>query len=821
MSKITFFLAFLCLLALSAMAQTGRQTIPPSFNCPDTLVSDACLLTVPRPGNIDPYSGHQPGAQPFAKIVPLDLHFPASLVPDTLASGLLYRFHIYSPDASSLGLCLSDLELQDGVELYLYGADAAHILGPYTCQNTNPGQILRTPQIPGCDIFVEMLVPSCLMQSSFSISKLYYDFSGPDTESKIRSKDLASSYNVCSINEDINSQYGIDYQALKHSVVRYTFENGSYLYYCTGVLVNTTLCDTTPYLLTAAHCICDQERASSMVSYFNFELQSASSRRGSIFSDQTLSGATLVATSPQLPYIDKYGKESREKYPSLDFALLRLPEIPRSYQPYFAGVHVASADNSRYHFLIHHPSGGQKSISITNSLLYTDNYPDEDYECHYLPQSHWHVERWHHGTSQGGSSGGPLFNADNQVIGTLSGGYASCSKPIDDYFAKISKSWDYFPEPCHQLRHWLSPNGNITDIMPYDPYNIDNPLSKSALAGVCNDDSSSINLSWKISGSSLFESDFNSFDSQDDVNTVFYSNVDHLSSKSNPWKLVDTLSHSGLKCLASVKSAMQAVSHYLVLPKLELAGTEVLSFYARSTSGKSTLSISYSSRASRFQNLKEVRIGEEWTRFDIDLSALGFGGFFININNISSHLDADTLFIDDISIKPKSSLSQTAVCTGYKLYCNNQLVRTFNDPSISSCDFDISHDHTYTFYILNLYGDDGESGKSNTVTVSPGYVYDPSTIVGDLEIGNAPASIRLYPNPAAGDLFLACDSEISDATADLIDYNGRLLLSIPLGDICAGQQYPVPDTHLSSGHYVLVLRSGRRYIASIPFIICR
>ena len=39
------------------------------------------------------------------------------------------------------------------------------------------------------------------------------------------------------------------------------------------------------------------------------------------------------------------------------------------------------------------------------------------------------------GTTEEGSSGGPLFNNSYQLIGTLTGGSANCAYPVNDYYA--------------------------------------------------------------------------------------------------------------------------------------------------------------------------------------------------------------------------------------------------------------------------------------------------------------------------------------------------------------------------------------------------
>lgn len=775
-------------------------------------------LEIPRPAHIDPYSDGMHGSRAFAKVLPVGVQFPGNIVADTLDSGLRYRMRISSPDASSLGLCISFLQIQEGVELQLSGPDASHSVGVSPSMGSQSDGLVRTPQIPGSEILLEMFVPFGQPQPDIMIEKLYYDFSNLDAS--VRSKESTSFYDLCSINEDINSAFGADYQALKHSIVRYSFESDGYLYYCTGVLLNTTLCDTAAYLLTAAHCICNQQTANSIVSYFNFELESGTMSHGNIFSDQYLDGARLLATSVQQPYVDKYGKESRKKYSTLDFTLLQLPAIPKSYKPYFAGIHISDTDNSRSPFTIHHPCGGQKCIAISSQSAYTDNYPDEDPDCHYLKFTHWHIDRWKWGTTQGGSSGAPLFNDQNLVIGTLSGGYASCFTPENDYFAKISSSWDYYPSYQNQLRAWLAPNKDVTEIPPFDPYNLENPLPKSHLSATCNADSSKVHLSWNIPDNSLLSLSFDDLDLDDNMKQIFYVNIDHNTSQSYPWRITDKDFHSDSHSIMSVKPSLKQIAdYYLVLPKKQLSGGEVLSFWARSSSGMSSLTVSYSSRGSNFHKYSSQKISDAWAHYEIDLAELRSGSYYINLNNVTSYLGADTLFIDDIEILDRPTGTQNAVCTGYQLYCNDELLHTFSDVSISSFDYDISKGNSYTFYILNLYGDNEISGMSNSVTISPGYVPSPSTAVGDIIYNKVNLAAEVFPNPSSGDLHIVADSDVENAIADIFDALGHCVATIDLGSLQSGTPCSIKLDSLESGTYLLLLRSGFSKLYSCKFII--
>ncbi len=78
----------------------------------------------------------------------------------------------------------------------------------------------------------------------------------------------------------------------------------------------------------------------------------------------------------------------------------------------------------------------------------------------------WRVKHWDIGFTERGSSGAPLFDQHHRIIGTLSGGKSECDAPYDDYFQKLSESWN----ATTQLRHWLDPvSSGVTVMDGFDP----------------------------------------------------------------------------------------------------------------------------------------------------------------------------------------------------------------------------------------------------------------------------------------------------------------------------------------------------------------
>ncbi|MCS2606082.1 T9SS type A sorting domain-containing protein [Parabacteroides distasonis] len=89
----------------------------------------------------------------------------------------------------------------------------------------------------------------------------------------------------------------------------------------------------------------------------------------------------------------------------------------------------------------------------------------------FYENAHLHVKTWEVGYTASGSSGSPLFNADGEIIGALSGGQSSENSPKNDYFFSLKKPWDAIDTPERQLKYWLNPSDDETKVCEgLDPY---------------------------------------------------------------------------------------------------------------------------------------------------------------------------------------------------------------------------------------------------------------------------------------------------------------------------------------------------------------
>ncbi len=367
----------------------------------------------------------------------------------------VWRIQLISPGARSLGLIFGRYVLLPGVKLFVYDPDQTRVKGAFTSENNKPSGVFPVGHIPGEELVIEMQVPAGMTTyGELELRSISHAFL--DTGYKSSLEDCPKGEFGCSepCHIDINCPEGEPWWNVKSSVVRIYFAS----YYCSGVLVNNTAYDGTPYVLTAQHCLDSQEYTEASVFQFNYESPSCFGEDGPL--DMSISAGDLITVGQ-----------------NVDFSLVRLSIAP----PASFGAYYAGWDRSEFQTTgtatIHHPYGDVKKISID---LEPPSMPasqdDAPYPglAEYYYNSFWWIKQWDMGSTEGGSSGAPLFNQAGRVIGTLTAGAAECGDSIgydyetgrviydpapsyDDYFAQFSKAWDYEESKGNALKPWLDP----------------------------------------------------------------------------------------------------------------------------------------------------------------------------------------------------------------------------------------------------------------------------------------------------------------------------------------------------------------------------
>lgn len=388
------------------------------------------------------------GPLEFAVATPVDIDTYNNGIWQTAPDGTrIWQVLIRCKEARSLSLTFDRYRLEKGERLFVFNPDGTHTLGAFTEKNNKKSGALALAPLKGNTALVSLEIPPGRPENgNIHIGRVglgYLDIF-PDKAAKDAYFGASGPCNV-----DINCTEGADWQVEKNSVVRILVNGETASYLCTGVLMNTVSNDATPYILTASHCITDSAGAANSVFVFGYESPYCNGPDGSVI--KSVSGSELKASGGN----------------NLDFTLVQMSQIPPfTYYPYYAGWN-SSAGAPTSSVAIHHPNGDVKKISLDNDAPVIASYDVYD------DNTFWQVLQWDVGTTEPGSSGGPLFDQNHRVIGTLSGGDARCGNSVNDYFEMLHYSWDTYPETNRQVKRWLDPDQlGFPFWNGYDPYEV-------------------------------------------------------------------------------------------------------------------------------------------------------------------------------------------------------------------------------------------------------------------------------------------------------------------------------------------------------------
>ncbi|HIF28258.1 MAG TPA: serine protease, partial [Candidatus Marinimicrobia bacterium] len=335
---------------------------------------------------------------------------------DDVTGGRIWRLSIKSENAYSINLLYDRYLLPEGSKLYVYDEDMNTVLGAFTNENNKPHETFSTSPTKGDITILEYFEPyNVSFPGEIQVNSVVHAY-----------RDIFFNENrgygdSGSCNNNVNCTEFINWEAEVRSVAMILTSGGSRL--CTGSLVNNVRQDLTPYFLTANHCLGGD---SSWVFMFQYESAGCSNQDGPTY--MTVQGSTLLNNAS-----------------TSDYALLRLDETPpESYEIHYAGW---SAENTApvNPVGIHHPSGDIKKITFDYDTGISDGWSGND-------GSHWRVADWEDGTTEPGSSGSPLFDANHRIVGQLHGGEAYCAYNVNDYYGKVSTSWNL------GLKNYLDPD---------------------------------------------------------------------------------------------------------------------------------------------------------------------------------------------------------------------------------------------------------------------------------------------------------------------------------------------------------------------------
>ncbi len=367
----------------------------------------------------------------------------------------IWRLSVSSQGAYSLNFIFSELNLKSDAKIYIFNPDGSMVYGPVTERQNIPqdGQFFLTDLIAGDHVVIQLHEPKTANDTSkLTISKVVHAYVNMFPTEVITK---AAKYN-CHNDVACYPEWATEAK----SVALILLSSGSY--WCTGALVNNTRQDKRPFFLSAFHCI---DTDSDPYNLSEAEINNAQNWAFRFHYQKTTCNGSAVYN-----YVTYNYAYFRAAWGPTDFLLMELQNLNNAEENNiaFAGwdrrASVPSSGTG-----IHHPAGDLMKISFdynnlvsnSTSISWTDNTTSP-------VNTHWKVG-YDNGTTEGGSSGSPLFNQNHRIVGQLHGGGSGCP-PVSKWYGRFDKSWTGGGTNETRLSNWLDPmSSNVTYLDGMDP----------------------------------------------------------------------------------------------------------------------------------------------------------------------------------------------------------------------------------------------------------------------------------------------------------------------------------------------------------------
>ena len=384
---------------------------------------------------------------------------------DILDDGsMLWRAEFVSKGAIMTYLVFDNFNIPEEAQLFIYSPDRTQVFGPYKNSDVQSVGKLVTDDIVGDEVVVEYYEPAdASFKGAFEIAAVmhvYRDFLHTQAEVKGPHGEAEGTCHIDVACPEASSWQNPVKSVVCISITAYVAEEGGWgMYLCSGALVNNVRQDKTPYVLSAEHCVAASDQTHKF--YFKYQLHECNGTTG--FTGYMANGGDIIARSGATSNI----------YSKSDFLLLKLNRDLSTF-PWRDSVVFAGWDRSGAASVgagIHHPGGDWKKISFPSSVstITSGSMANKYFKVNWKSNPN-------KGVTEQGSSGSPLFNANQLIIGTLTSGSSACDYVYgSDNYGRMYYHWtnNGASSSANKLQPWLDPDNTGTVTLPSMKYSGD------------------------------------------------------------------------------------------------------------------------------------------------------------------------------------------------------------------------------------------------------------------------------------------------------------------------------------------------------------
>jgi hypothetical protein len=307
--------------------------------------------------------------------------------------GWLWTVRVVSDDATAIRLHFVNVTLPEGAQIAVRGESGLPLYGYYDTysRDVQRGQFWTT-EVFGDTALVEYFWPNSRVRQPalpFAIDSVMHNYHEIFAQIQGGGAREGNCHNdVTCYPEWLNERNGT-------CMITIVIPPDTWL--CSAAMLATTTQDETPYILTARHCVGNDDEAQTVTAYFKFHTLTCNS--GSATLGPVARGCTYLAT-----------------HTGADQTLMMLDgALPTGVA--WVGWSSVAIGAGRDVATIGHPDGAYKRITFGTTFSYDTNYIGIS---------------WYSGTVEGGNSGGGLFRTDDHLlyaVASFSTPPIDCSNP--------------------------------------------------------------------------------------------------------------------------------------------------------------------------------------------------------------------------------------------------------------------------------------------------------------------------------------------------------------------------------------------------------